>query len=123
MSSIIGTQPIAIQGFSSPQAAPAVKSSPQPAAPLPPANLSAQVDIQVQTAEQNRYEAVKQASQEAPNVYPLGDRTFTIFKDASGQFVTRYTSLRDGRVTYSPELVTLKPTSSAYKLPSFRIKA
>jgi hypothetical protein len=37
------------------------------------------------------------------DVYAVSDKNFTIFKDASGQYITRYTSLRDGRVTYIPE--------------------
>ncbi len=36
-------------------------------------------------------------------IYPVNDKSFTIFKDSSGQYITRYTSLRDGRVTYIPE--------------------
>lgn len=37
------------------------------------------------------------------DVYAVSDSTFTIFKDSSGQYITRYTSLRDGKVTYIPE--------------------
>lgn len=37
------------------------------------------------------------------DVYAVSDQRFTIFKDSSGQYITRYTSLRDGRVTYIPE--------------------
>jgi len=54
-------------------------------------------------AEQRRYEAVQQAAHDIANLYVLGDKRFTIYKDASGQYITRYTSLRDGRVTYIPE--------------------
>ncbi len=36
-------------------------------------------------------------------VYAVSDKTFTIFKDSSGQYITRYTSLRDGSVSYVPE--------------------
>lgn len=50
--------------------------------------------------EKRRYEAVKQAAQDT---YILGDQRFTIFKDSTGQYITRFTSLRDGRVTYIPE--------------------
>ena len=50
--------------------------------------------------EQKRHDAVKQA---ASNVFVVSDQSFTIFKDNNGQYVTRYTSLRDGRVTYIPE--------------------
>jgi hypothetical protein len=52
-------------------------------------------------AEQQRYDNVLSASQDN---YVVADKSFTIFKDAGGQYVTRYTSLRDGKVTYVPEL-------------------
>lgn len=61
------------------------------------------------SAEQQRYERVAAAAQKvAGDPYPISDKSFTIFKDASGQYVTRYTSLRDGRVTYVPELKVLQ---------------
>lgn len=55
-------------------------------------------------AEQQRYEAILTASRDFfKDVYAVSDTSFTIYKDASGQYITRYTSLRDGRVTYIPE--------------------
>jgi hypothetical protein len=55
-------------------------------------------------AEQQRYEKVFQAAQGAfKDVFVVSDKNFSIFKDSSGQYITRYTSLRDGRVTYIPE--------------------
>lgn len=55
-------------------------------------------------ADRQRYEAVVQASRNFfKDVYAVSDTSFTIYKDMSGQYVTRYTSLRDGRVTYVPE--------------------
>lgn len=46
-------------------------------------------------------QALKAAAQAF--AYPLGDQKFTIYKDTlSGQYVTRFTSLRDGSVTYYP---------------------
>ncbi len=55
-------------------------------------------------AEQKRYEKVVLASQNMfKDVFVVSDKNFSIFKDASGQYITRYTSLRDGRVTYIPE--------------------
>jgi hypothetical protein len=55
-------------------------------------------------AEQKRYEQVVLAAKNMfKDVYVVSDRNFSIFKDASGQYITRYTSLRDGRVTYIPE--------------------
>ena len=56
------------------------------------------------TPEDKRYEQVVFAAKNLfKDVYAVSDRNFTIFKDASGQYITRYTSLRDGRVTYIPE--------------------
>jgi len=56
------------------------------------------------SAEQRRYENVLQAAQSVfKDVFVVSDKNFSIFKDSSGQYVTRYTSLRDGRVTYIPE--------------------
>lgn len=37
------------------------------------------------------------------DVYAVSDTTFSIFKDQTGQYITRFTNLRDGRVTYTPE--------------------
>lgn len=56
-----------------------------------------------QVAEQQRLQTVQRLSQQVADVYVVSDRTFTIFKDVSGQYVTRFTSLRDGKVTYIPE--------------------
>lgn len=57
------------------------------------------------TAEQRRFDRVIQAAAALAGVdpYPVSDKIFTIYKDGSGQYITRYTSLRDGRVTYIPE--------------------
>lgn len=55
-------------------------------------------------AEMRREAAVRQAAQGFfKDVYAVSDQTFTIYKDMSGQYITRYTSLRDGKVTYIPE--------------------
>lgn len=56
------------------------------------------------TPEQARYGQVKQAAQQiAGELFPVSDRSFTIYKDTSGQYITRYVSLLDGKVTYIPE--------------------
>lgn len=56
------------------------------------------------TAEDARYEQVVRAAQNfVGNLYPVGDKTFVIYKDATGQYITQYRSLRDGRVTTIPE--------------------
>jgi len=56
-----------------------------------------------QAAEQQRAQAVHRVAQSVAEIFVVSDRTFTIFKDTSGQYVTRFTSLRDGKVTYIPE--------------------
>lgn len=113
-------QPVVIKSYPAAQAKPAAPAAVP--APKPVADSPLPVEAQVQSVEQQRYEAVKKASQDAPNVYPLGDRTFTIFKDSSGQYVTRYFSQRTGQVSYVPEPETLKQ-SSAYIAPALNIKA
>lgn len=58
-------------------------------------------NISQQNQERDRLEAVKLAAQSFN--YPLGDKKFTIYKDKQGQYITRFTSLVDGSVTYFPE--------------------
>lgn len=71
-------------------------------------------------AERARYEAVRQAARDIANIYVVSDRTFTIFKDVTGQYITRYYNLRDGRVTYipEPELLNLQRSHSGGTSPS-----
>ncbi len=65
---------------------------------------------------------MQQASQDAANIYVVSDQRFTIFKDATGQYITRFTSLRDGKVTYIPEPQLLKSAGS-YAGATLNIKA
>jgi hypothetical protein len=53
--------------------------------------------------------AARQAELSFKNVYALGDQQFSIFKDATGKYITRYVSLRDGKVTYTPAPSFVKP--------------
>ena len=54
--------------------------------------------------EEDRMKNMEQAARAVvTDIYAVSDSKFTIFKDASGQYITRITSLRDGRVTYIPE--------------------
>ena len=65
------------------------------------------------TAEKKRYDAVQAASHNFfKDVYAVSDTSFTIYKDSTGQYVTRYTSLRDGKVTYVPEQAMLQYAQS-----------
>lgn len=54
-------------------------------------------------ADQQRFQAVQRVAQNVAEIFVVSDRSFTIFKDNTGQYVTRFTSLRDGKVTYVPE--------------------
>ena len=75
-------------------------------------------------ADQRRVQAVQHAAQEIANIYVVSDKTFSIFKDATGQYITRFTSLRDGKVTYIPEPTLFKMASSAGDVqPLLKIKA
>jgi hypothetical protein len=54
--------------------------------------------------ETKRFEQLQRAAQSFfKDVYAVSDTTFSIFKDTTGQYITRFTSLRDGKVTYIPE--------------------
>lgn len=109
----IGTMPITPQAVI-PQAAPAVPLVAAKPADIPklgvpvsqpaPKELKADAPISLKSAEQQRFKAVSDIA----NVYVLGDRRFTIFKDITGQYITRFTSLKDGKVTYVPEPELLK---------------
>mgnify|MGYP001077611666 CR=1 FL=1 len=57
----------------------------------------------VSGAEKERLDTVVNAANNYANNFAVSDTKFTIFKDSSGQFVTRFTSLKDGSVTYIPE--------------------
>jgi hypothetical protein len=87
-----------------------VNPAPQAQAPKP-----------VSDAEKQRYEAVARASAAVSELFAVSDKTFTIFRDASGQYITRYTSLRDGSVSYVPEPKLLQYAPS--RLPGLDIQA
>ena len=58
----------------------------------------------VAAAQDAGYEAVRKAAQAVlKNTYAVSDVTFTIFKDVAGDYVTRFTSLRDGSTKYYPQ--------------------
>lgn len=101
-------------------AAPNVVASPEPVeVPIP--QPETQVDLQ--TAEQRRLEAIERGARELANTYAVSDKTFTIFKDSTGQYITRFTSLRDGRVTYIPEPALLKSDSQGLAASLLNITA
>ncbi|MCI5050172.1 MAG: hypothetical protein MRY32_07575 [Rickettsiales bacterium] len=62
-------------------------------------------------ADEERFAQVEQAAKAMVNNmdhFVVSDTKFTIFKDATGQYITRFTSLRDGSVTYIPEPEIMK---------------
>ncbi|MFO0110794.1 MAG: hypothetical protein ACK52W_09750 [Alphaproteobacteria bacterium] len=65
----------------------------------PPDPVQKPVDVEAVRVQ----EIIRAASQYQADPYVVSDRTFTIYKDASGQYVVRYRSLRDGTITYVPE--------------------
>lgn len=104
------------------QTTPALGQARAPAAPTPTLPKAAEPEpvINAQAAEQRRYETIQRLSQDIANIYVVGDKRFTIFKDISGQYVTRFTSLRDGKVTYIPEPEIFKLQNvSQNTLPTF----
>ncbi len=70
-------------------------------------------DVKVEAIDERRYEQVVKAAQSYfKDTYAVSDMRFSIYKDVSGQYITRYTSLRDGKVTYIPEPALLQSSRS-----------
>lgn len=93
--------------------APAPVPKPQSTAPVVQHIPSAPAPAPESDALAKYAEAVHQLSLSYKNFYALGDQTFSIFKDATGQYITRYVSLRDGSITYVPAPVLVKQQSEA----------
>ncbi len=97
----ISLPPVISPAPSLPAPVPAV--APQPAVPFVPIGTGDTEAYDPESAEQQRLQTVQRLSQKISDIFVVSDRTFTIFKDPSGQYITRFTSLRDGKVTYIPE--------------------
>lgn len=82
--------------------APQSQPQPQPQAKSVP-DETPQASYDAHIAEQKRLETIQRAAESFKDVFPVSDTKFTIYKDGSGQYITRFTSLRDGKVTYYPE--------------------
>lgn len=84
------------QTFTAPQPAP------QPVAPQPDPVVTA---ANTQEMTERRSEALRQAlSAVLPKFfYPVTDVRFTIFKDSSGQYITKFTNIISGEVSQIPE--------------------
>lgn len=88
-----------------------VSSDPQPA-PVQRAEPVAKVELT--GSDEQRLAAVRVAlTQALKNTYAVSDTSVSLFKDSSGQLITRFTSLRDGTVTYMPEPDLVKHLSYA----------
>lgn len=81
----------------------------QPVQPPTPAPAPAAAVQSPAASQGDEYEAaLRQAALSFKNVYAVSDTNFTIFKDTTGKYITRYVSLRDGSVTYVPEPTLVK---------------
>lgn len=89
------------QGANSGQVVQKTKASAE--VPVIKQEVKAPVPEAIKTPKVSRYEAVKLAAEALKNTYAVSDVRFTIFKDVAGDYVTRFTSLRDGSVKYYPQ--------------------
>ncbi len=89
---------------------------------LPAPKPSGGDDLSAKLAEQKRFEALQKMAQNTANVYVVSDRTFSLFKDATGQYITRFTSLRDGKITYIPEPEMFKQSHTSAEAAVVSIK-
>lgn len=88
-------------------------SSTAPSEPAEPVKLKEVPQVDLQKSDEQRMAAIRQAVAGLfKESFAVSDQSFTIFKDASGQFITRFTSLRDGSVTYVPEPQVVKHLES-----------
>lgn len=120
-----------VSGTSQPYTPPAVKA-PTDSVPFPvprrdiaaPHVIPDAASIDLPSAADNYREyraALRQAAISFKDVYAVSDQSFTIFKDATGKYITRYVSLRDGKVTYLPEPTLVKPLPANVGAQPFRI--
>jgi hypothetical protein len=107
-------------GGTSNKALPSIMPAKSSAPDLPVIGTPGESDFSDARIEEKRMEAVKVA---AKDLFVLGDMRFTIFKDSTGQYITRFTSLRDGRVTYIPEPQLLNMSKGASSAPVVTLNA
>jgi hypothetical protein len=89
--------------------APVNKKSEAESAPLKIPQVE-QADLRV--AEEKRMQAMRDAAKRSlSNAYVVSDQSFTIYKDMTGRYITRFTNLKDGTVTYFPEPDLIKQIS------------
>ncbi|MFW0777618.1 MAG: hypothetical protein ACN2B6_07870 [Rickettsiales bacterium] len=92
-----------------PVKADAVIAKPTQAQSLP--NIGGgQSGYDAQAADAKRQEVLVKAARNAPQ--PLGSQVFTMFKDTTGQMVTRFRDTNSGKVTYIPEPELLRQAAA-----------
>jgi len=84
-----------------PHSAPPVMPDNSQAPSLPIIGSGSGSRADTQNADTMRLERLRQAARNAPQ--PLGTQAFTMFKDSTGQVITRFRDTDSGRVTYIPE--------------------
>jgi hypothetical protein len=94
---------------------PVSDSTPLVSPPSVDAKLQAQLQASTDSSVAQSANLQEQAVQQALTAfnYPLGNKEFSIFKDVTGQYITRYVSLQDGSVTYVPAPTLVKQTQLA----------
>jgi len=104
----LGNLPVAIK---IPQPAQPVLPAPSQAPALPVIGGGNDRGFDAEGAEAQRLENLRAAARNAPQ--PLGSQAFTMFKDATGQVITRFRDINSGRVTYIPEPNLLRLAAAA----------
>lgn len=97
MDALGNIQPVTIR---IPQTAQPVLPAPSQGPTLPVLG-SGSASFDAEAAESQRLEHLRQAARNAPQ--PLGSQSFTMFKDATGQVITRFRDINSGKVVYIPE--------------------
>lgn len=77
-----------------------------------PVNIPKIESVDLKRADEKRFNEIRRTVEretKGSEFFAVRDTRFTIFKDSvTGQYITRFTSLRDGSVTYVPEPEILK---------------
>ena len=102
MDNIIGNIPSPIV-VNTTQFTPSASMATKPEVPFLPIVGGNATNFDPQAAQQQRLQTVQNAAQSVAASFVVSDHTFTIFKDTTGQYITRFISLRDGSITYIPE--------------------
>lgn len=78
-------------------------AKPQQEVALPNPNAGKSQQVTAASIDNARAELVVMAARTVSNYFVVSDVKFTIFKDNQGTFVTKFTNLQDGSVSYYPE--------------------